>query len=675
MGVQADFLILYGSHTGQAECISKQIKEKAEILGLKPCLFTLDDNEKEFHIEEENLVVIVVSSTGDGDPPENASRFWRRISRKTLESNFLEKLDYALLGLGDSNYSTFQGVPNKIDKRLKFLGASPIVETGHADDQVGLELVVEPWIENLFQVLVKRFNLNPDVLQQLNSKVEIAEKREVPEKVSSEGVTSQKPRPILSPQPYRYPEISLIKGNDKLSNDPALRVPVAPQEFLASTVSHEKLGENHGIPWQNGAKMVGVASAPYEVTVVGAARLTDLDVTKPKYELVLDLGVHHSNLPYEPGDAFYFVIPNSSMEVNFILDRMNLLSVADQKCTVSVNPNTQKINPVLPAHVPPESSIRHLFTYCIDIRRTPGRPVLRALAESAADEGEKRRLLELTSAQGLSEFNTFVRQPGLSLADILFAFPSVTPSADRLIELLPRLIPRSYSVSSCRGRRVRFIYSVMNFTAEDGRRYARKGVATEYLLGLKVNDIVQIMHKEPARFRLPPPPLPSACAKDMPLIMVGPGTGVAVFLAFCQHLLNVKLNDPANFYDVPRYLYFGCRNMEKDALYLDELKSYVREGILTELILCESQGNGTFPKYVQDALKERSSQVCEFLSNSGTDVPSRVYICGDAKGMSKGVWQCFHDIIKEQMGKSDADAKAFMTELHKADRYVEDVWS
>ncbi|XGW11664.1 hypothetical protein V3C99_012834 [Haemonchus contortus] len=649
MGVQADFLILYGSHTGQAECISKQIKEKAEILGLKPCLFTLDDNEKEFHIEDENLVVIVVSSTGDGDPPENASRFWRRISRKTLESNFLEKLDYALLGLGDSNYSTFQGVPNKIDKRLKFLGASSIVEIGHADDQVGLELVVEPWIESLFQVLVKRFNLNPDVLQQLNSKVEIAEKREVPEKVNSEGVTSKQPKPILSPQPYKYPEVSLIRGNDKLSNDPALRVPVAPQEFLASTVSHEKLEQNHGIPWQNGAKMVGVASAPYEVTVVGAARLTDLDVTKPKYELVLDLGVHHSNLPYEPGDAFYFVIPNSVMEVNFILERMNMLSAADQKCTVSVNPNTKKINPALPAHVPPESSIRYLFTYCLDIRRTPGRPVLRALAESATDEGEKRRLLELTSAQGLSEFNLFVRQPGLSLADILFAFPSVTPSADRLIELLPRLIPRSYSVSSCRGRRVRFIYSVMTFTAEDGRRYPRKGVATEYLLGLKVNDIVQIMHKEPARFRLPPPPLPSTCAKDMHLLMVGPGTGVAVFLAFCQHLLNMKLSDPGNFPDVPRYLYFGCRNMEKDALYLDELKSYVREGILTELILCESQGNGSYPKYVQDALKERSSQVCEFLSISGTDVPSRVYICGDAKGMSKSVWQCFQDIIKEQL--------------------------
>ncbi|RCN23989.1 oxidoreductase NAD-binding domain protein [Ancylostoma caninum] len=354
---------------------------------------------------------------------------------------------------------------------------------------------------------------------------------------------------------------------------------------------------------------------------------------------------------------------------------MGMLAIADQVCTVSVNPSTEKINPTIPAHVPPKSSLRHLFTYCLDIRRTPGRPILRALAEGAQNEQEKRRLLELTSAQGFTEFNDFVRQPGLSLADILFAFPSVRPSPDRLIELLPRLIPRSYSASSCRGRRVRFIYSVMHFTAENGRRYARNGLATDWLLGLKVGDMIKIMHKETARFRLPPPSLPSSDAARMPLLMVGPGTGVAVFLAFCQHLLNIKLNNPENCLDVPRYLYFGCRNLEKDSLYLDELKSYVREGILTELILCESRVDGDRPKRVQDALKQRISQVCDFIFNSGSDVPSRVFICGDAKGMSKDVFQCFHDIIKEGTGRSDEEARAYMVEMQKADRYVEDVWS
>ncbi|EYB98389.1 hypothetical protein Y032_0131g1595 [Ancylostoma ceylanicum] len=138
MGAQGDFVILYGSHTGQAESIAKLIKERAEIVGLQPRLYTLDENEKQFHLEKEPFAVIVVSSTGDGDAPENAARFVRRLMRKSLKRNLLEDLDYALLGLGDSNYSTFQGVPKKIDTQLKYLGATPIIETGHADDQVGL---------------------------------------------------------------------------------------------------------------------------------------------------------------------------------------------------------------------------------------------------------------------------------------------------------------------------------------------------------------------------------------------------------------------------------------------------------------------------------------------------------------------------------------------------------
>ncbi|KJH50702.1 flavodoxin [Dictyocaulus viviparus] len=673
--VAGDFLILYGSHTGQAESISKQIKERSEILGLKPRLHTLDENEKQYFIENEALVIIVVSSTGDGDAPENASRFMRRIARKGLEPNFLEKLDYALLGLGDSNYSAFQGVPSKLDKQLQYLGAKQIIETGRADDQVGLELVVEPWIEKLFKVLVERFNLDANVLERLTMKVDIPEKKQVSDSTNGEISDSRIMPPILSPQPYDYPSISLISGNDKLSNDLTLRVPIAPLEYVTSSVSHQKLSKGRKIPWQNGAKIVGAEGAPYNVTVVGTALLTDADVTKPKYEISLDFGENSAFLPYEPGDAFYFVFPNPLAEVNFILDRMGLLDVADQICSLSINATTKKINPVLPIHVPTDSSLRYIFTYCLDIRRTPGRPILRCLADGAANERERRRLLELTSAQGLAEFNDFIRQPGLSLADILFAFPSVRPSADRLIELLPRLIPRSYSVSSYRGRRVRFIYSVLTFTAEDGRRYERKGLATEWLLSLRVGDKIQILLKEPTRFRFPPP-LPShSCVSLVPILMVGPGTGVAVFLAFCQYLLNCKLNNPQEFFNVPRYLYFGCRNLDKDALYLDEMKSYVRDGILTELIICESQGEGKRPKYVQDAIKEKTQQVYEFLMNSNNDIQSRVFVCGDAKGMSKHVWQCFHDIVKNGGNMSEEDTKLYMKKLQSEGRYIEDVWS
>uniref|UniRef100_A0A1I7XU96 Methionine synthase reductase n=1 Tax=Heterorhabditis bacteriophora TaxID=37862 RepID=A0A1I7XU96_HETBA len=579
MSVDGDFLIAYGSQTGQAESIAKQIKERTEQLGLKPRLFTLDDNEKQFHIEKERFIVIVVSSTGDGDAPENAARFVRRISRRTLEVNFLHGLNYALLG-------------------AVFVSACSII---------GMVSFRTCEIHRIF-------NLNVSL--------------------GSFRCVSLFNLAILFP----YNVFFVILGNEKLSVDENLRVPIAPQPFLASTVSHEKLDSEHGIPWQNACKMVGIASAPYVVTVVGTAIVTDPDVPKPKREIIIDIGEHFSELPYEPGDAFYFITPNPTHEVNYLLHRMGILPLADQKCTVSVDPTTQKINATIPGHIPPNSSLRYLFTHCLDIRRAPGRPLLRVLAENASDSSERRRLLELCSAQGMNEFTIFIRQAGLSVADVLFAFPSVKPPVDRLIGEIYRLPTSMYDYVTC-------IIHVFYF------RYPRKGLASEWLSNLHVGDKIQMMRKEPARFRLPPPPAPPSSASQIPLLMVGPGTGVAVFLAFCQHLLKNKLFEPKNFPIVPRYLFFGCRNLEKDALYKDELESYVREGVLTELVFCESRGDGARPKYVQDALRQKTKEVCDFLLLNDESNPSRIFICGDAKGMSKDVWQCFHDIIKDGMSR------------------------
>ncbi|CAI4225782.1 unnamed protein product [Auanema sp. JU1783] len=678
-----EFLIAYGSQTGQAEAIAGQIKERAESLGLTPSLHVLNGHESKFHLEKEKLAVIVVSSTGDGDPPENCDRFVRKISRKTLEPGFLKDLEYAILGLGDSNYSTYQGVPRKIDKQLKFLGAEKILETGEADDQIGLELAVEPWIEKLFNILAERFGISQEKLSSLfDSKlkfnaVKTKEEKELLAQTISEDAREEPHNEYstLKIVPQFYPDNSIIKGDVKLSLDNNLRVPIAPQDFLVSSFSHKKHSVNTSV-WQNGAKMPGVVSAPFNVTVVGTALVTDHDVQKPKREIIIDLGEHEAVLPYEPGDAFYFIAPNNVAEVNFILKRLGLLDLADNEWKIAVDTNTKKLKAVVPPHIPEITTLRHLFTYCLDIRRAPGRPLLRIFADSAKKEEEKRRLLELCSAQGMNDFTLHIRQAGLSVVDVLYAFPSVKPNVDRLLELLPRLMPRPYSVATAKKRRVRFVYSVMTFTAEEGRCYERQGVATEWLNTLKVGDRIQIMGKEPARFRLPPPPLEASSVASMPILMIGPGTGVAVFLSFCQHLLQLKLSDPEHFPNVPRYLYFGCRHLNKDFIYKEEIESYVREGILSQLIICESQGasDPNRSKYVQDALKERSSEVNEFLNITG-DHPSRVFICGDAKGMSKDVWAAFQDIIQQTKGIPEAEAKAVLTDLKKSDRYIEDVWS
>ncbi|CAI2339692.1 unnamed protein product [Caenorhabditis sp. 36 PRJEB53466] len=679
-----DFLIAYGSQTGQAETIAKSIKERSELIGLKPRLFALDENEKKFELNEEKLCVIVVSSTGDGDAPDNAARFVRRINRKILANDFMKNLDYAILGLGDSNYSSYQTIPRKIDKQLTALGASRLFEKGEADDQVGLDLAVEPWIEKLFAVLAARFGISEEKMNAITEapqvkfneikseeeKKALLEKRRADEENDEEGKGGVTGVDMLIPEHYDYPEVSLLKGTPQLSNDENLRVPIAPQPFIISAVSHKKLSSDIKLEWQNLCKMPGVVTKPFDALVVSTEFVTDpfSTIIKTKRMITVDFGENSAELQYEPGDAIYFCVPNPLAEVNFILKRCGVLAVADQQCELSIHPKTEKINAQVPGHVHKVTTLHHMFTTCLDIRRAPGRPLIRVLAENTSDATEKRRLLELCSAQGMKDFNEYVRQPGLSLADVLFAFPNVKPPVDRLIELLPRLIPRPYSMSSYEQRRARLIYSEMEFPCSEGRRHSRKGLATDWLNSLRVGDKVQILGKEPARFRLPPLGQPKSAAGRLSLLMIGPGTGVSVFLSFLHFLLKVKRESPADFSEVPRILFFGCRDVSVDGIYMNELRGFMNEGILTELIICESEQKG---ERVQDGLRKNLDKVLPFLTPSAE---SKIFICGDAKGMSKDVWQCFADIVAADQSLNDLEAKKKLMDLKKSDQYIEDVW-
>lgn len=100
-------------------------------------------------------IVKYLYSTGDGDPPENAARFWRKIRSKDLTEDYLSHTRYALLGLGDTNYTTFLGFPKGVNKQLQKLGAKEFLSPGWADDAVGLEIVVDPWIEDLMSAIQK----------------------------------------------------------------------------------------------------------------------------------------------------------------------------------------------------------------------------------------------------------------------------------------------------------------------------------------------------------------------------------------------------------------------------------------------------------------------------------------------------------------------------------------
>uniref|UniRef100_A0A1I8ESY9 FAD-binding FR-type domain-containing protein n=1 Tax=Wuchereria bancrofti TaxID=6293 RepID=A0A1I8ESY9_WUCBA len=443
----------------------------------------------------------------------------------------------------------------------------------------------------------------------------------------------------LEVHPPTWPEnvACLIRGAQKLQDDSQLRVPVARDSYLNCKITSEEYNTDD-LPWQNGCRVVGALNERYRGRVVNVSNLTSLEIQKPKQEIVVDLE-HDAEIFYEPGDAFYFVVPNIREEVDFILERIGFLEAANRKLVVTVKSQNAVKNTALPPYIPEVSTLRYIFTWCLDIRRSPGRA-------------------------------------GLSLVDFLLNFPSCRPTVERLIELLPRLLPRPYSVTCIRelwGKRTRFIFSLLHFTAAEGRCFHRFGLSSGWLATLKKGQQVMMFLKESSRFRLPPPVHSSFDLVRTPLIMVCTGTALAPFLSFLQKLDFLE----AEKYKVRRELYFGIRNVKDDCIHYEDIMRCVDENILSHVSLCESQPYDiSSKKYVQDALQERGEKISNILSRKNEDEnhPAIIFVCGSSKQMLKHVADVFVHIFSEFLHKSKEEAELYLRELRINDRYVEDIW-
>lgn len=820
------FLLLYGSQTGQAKAIAEEIAEKAVEQNLHADIHCLTMTEKKFYIEREKCVVIVTSTTGDGEPPDTAVKFVRRLKKKTLPGSYLSHLSYALLGLGDSNYTNFCNCGKSLDKRLQDLGAKHFYSSGWADDAVGLEVAVEPWIDGLWAALKKQLygvdsdsdlcaqsreirnsDIQPELLSSINlnntnslqnginsaqadittdftdrdpeskesnrttgSNLHTVEQttdlsliNNIPQLTSfridktnifntevtdnlennkeSDRVTEKLSNLVLTDQSKGLdsltaseissdfkttvqledsssnvnqschtaePEISLCKScaaaaqtskeTDIISglsgiqdvhgvtvsvspDVPSIRHSVAPlsESNLSVPVlspAYLRISYNSSLPLkvpelplQNGCPFPSAASPVAMATMVSAVTMTTEDAVKKAMMVKLDIS--ECNIQYEPGDSFSVICPNNAEEVNSLLQRLGVEETGDVGYQLSILPDTKKRNAALPKHVPETGTLRDVLTTCLDIREPPKKALLRVLVEYTTDPGEKRRLQELCSRQGSSDYAQFIREPSLSLIDILSHFRSCSPPVDRIIEHLPRLQPRPYSICSSplvTPKAIDFLFNVVEIDDCDGRTYCRKGVCTGWLEqfeGMSENIQVPVFARTSQYFHLPGD-------VTTPVIMVGPGTGVAPFLGFLKHRAALLESLQGQSFG-EAWLFYGCRNERRDFLFRTEFEDYLKTGNLTRLCVSFSRDEqpADSPKYVQDNIRGHGTELVELIDNSG----AVVYVCGDAKNMARDVNQAFIDIFSTVKGLSEDEAKKYVMQLRLHKRYLEDVWT
>lgn len=338
-----------------------------------------------------------------------------------------------------------------------------------------------------------------------------------------------------------------------------------------------------------------------------------------------------SGLEYEVGDSFGVHAANPADEVSAIIARLG--GVADD--AVECRDGTRR-------------SLRDALTLACDIGR-PSDEAIEVLASRAPDHNESERL------QALAEGYPGAGPEGADLLELLDAFPSAQPPVQEIVLALDILQPRLYSIASSPKTMAGEVHLTVAAVRYQRRGRLRKGIASTYLTErVAPSGEIPVFIRPSHGFRLP-------CESDAPIIMVGPGTGIAPFRAFLQERRAIGARGR-------NWLFFGDQRRNFDFLYREELAGYLSDGLLSRLDTAFSRDQDE-KIYVQHCMREQAATLWSWLQDG-----AYLYVCGDAQRMAKDVDAALAAIIAKKAGMSLAAAKAHLGELTRDRRYQRDVY-
>jgi sulfite reductase (NADPH) flavoprotein alpha-component len=532
-------IVGYGTDMGNAEDAAMTFTETLETVGIEAEAIELNQIDVT-ELQAATHFVVVTSTFGDGEFPDNATLFWEAISGETER---LEHLSFAVLGLGDTSYDLFCHAGKVLDERLEELGATRLAE--RVDIDGFYEQPAKAWSTDVVKLLA-------------------AER------------TGPAPNVVVS----------------------------APETQEAEAPPSRE--RNH----------------PVDVRLVVNELLTAPESDKEVRHYELDLA--DTGIAYKAGDSIAVHASNDPVLVEAILTRLG------------VGPDYAVAGHDEPLGV--------LLTDSLEIRM-PSRALRTLVAGRTSDEQAAAALR-----------SEAVTAPGSWLygKDVLDLITLGGLGADEVVDTLRPLQFRDYSIASSplpHSDRVHLTVATVRYSAEDR---THGGVASTFLA--ERGDTVRVHLRPNNHFRLP--------ADDVPIIMIGPGTGIAPFRAFLQER-------HANKAPGRSWLFFGDRRRATDFLYGDELQGFVDSGTLTRFDLAFSRdGADGLPKtYVQHRMLEQAAEFYDWLQAG-----AHVYVCGDAERMAKDVDATLHDIVAKCGGMDAAAAHAYVNDLIKSHRYLRDVY-
>ena len=382
---------------------------------------------------------------------------------------------------------------------------------------------------------------------------------------------------------------------------------------------------------QTGAAVQGVAAqtytkkAPFKATLIDAQKITGRDSVKDIRHI--EISLEDSGITYKPGDALGVWFKNAPSLVSEFLNVLSLNGDAE----VVVAESTMTLTEAL------TSKLELTLSYPNFIKAYQAATGSEGLAALMEDKAQLR---------------TYMAER--QIIDIVRDHPGKL-SEQQLVDALRPLTPRLYSIASSQAEVEEEVHLTVAHVDYEAFGHRHQGGASGFLCEyLEENGEVDVFVENNDNFRLPADP-------NTPVIMVGPGTGIAPFRSFMQER-------DAQEAEGKNWLFFGNPHFTQDFLYQVEWQGYVKDGLLDKITLAFSRDQEE-KIYVQHRLLENGKEVYEWLEQG-----AHFYVCGDAMYMAKDVENALIAIIQEHGGKSEADAKAYVVELRKAKRYQKDVY-
>lgn len=350
-----------------------------------------------------------------------------------------------------------------------------------------------------------------------------------------------------------------------------------------------------------------------------------------KETLHLELSLEGSGFNYEPGDSLAVHPVNCHEVVTEIVETANLSDA--QKIT------TKKGETI------------DLHSYIM--RECDATILSKVFLQKYNSLCPNEELTRLLLPENKSELQTFLW--GREIVDILIDYPIENLSADNLVSLMRRLPPRLYSIASSMkevGDEVHLTVAAVRYFTHSRHR---KGVASTFLADrVEPGDKIPVYVQPNKHFKLPQDP-------DTPIIMVGPGTGVAPFRAFLQERRAVAANGK-------NWLIFGDQKSDYDFLYQHDWETYLKDGILTRFDTAFSRDTDE-KVYVQHRMLENASEIYRWLEEG-----AYFYVCGDASRMALDVHNTLRNILIQEGSMNEDTAEAFLEKIKKEKRYQKDVY-